>query len=174
MAKDDIPPLPDRGLLSKRNQLEQALDVHLAMWSVADGLTPSEYRRVAEERERRKLLQKKWVNVGLLLAPEGVTPLQLKTLSDVLTSHKHWSMGQIRHSYASQSVYRLCKSFDVNVQTLIVDGSIELTWKAVVRESNQVYALPRSDTDHRMTDIVRWTRSRNVPVEEILPSGERR
>jgi hypothetical protein len=74
LAKEDVPPLGP--VPKKRRQLEGALDVHVAMWLDSDGLTPSERRRVQEEKDRRRRARRDGpaVTLGFSGTREGMTP----------------------------------------------------------------------------------------------------
>lgn len=75
-VKDDLGPPPPHPP-HKRRQLEQAPAIWLAIWAdnKEDKLTPSELRRVKEERERRKERVVPVV-VGFTGTREGMTPAQ--------------------------------------------------------------------------------------------------
>lgn len=84
MKADAPPPLrPPR----KRRPLEQAPDLWLATWLARDDLTPSERRRVTEEKERRKE-RKVSIIVGFTGAREGLTPPQREFVRTWLTERE--------------------------------------------------------------------------------------
>lgn len=156
--------------------MEGALDVHLAMWVTSETLTPSEIRRVQEERERRKRLQKRSERVGLLIGPEGVTNEQLAKLAEALTGQRG-SMNEIWHPGVQRNVHSLCKSFGVAVE-VHPDTDRVRAWKIIVRNSTRLLAFPRSAQDPHLEDdvwaMVRYAKHRDVPVSVFIPSGERR
>ena len=170
MAKEDVPPLPDRPP-KKRRQLEQAPDIHLALWANSYHLSLSEKRRVREERERRKRLLTKWERIGILIGDEGVTPTQVVKLSEMLTSHKA-VMNEIWLPEVSAHVWRVCKSVGVAVESLR-DRDRDTACRTVIRNATKVFAFPNGENGP-LWDLIRYARHRNLTVEIIMPNGERR
>lgn len=151
--------------------MEQVPDLYLAVWKDSALLTPSEKRRVAEERERRKRLLTKWERIGLLVGDEGVTPEQLEMLREMLTSQKA-VMNELWLPDVSAHVWRVCKSFGVAVESLR-DRDRDTACRTVIRNATKVFAFPNGESGP-LWDLIRYTRHRNLPIEIIMPSGERR
>lgn len=170
MAKEDVPPLPLRPP-KKRRQMEDALDVHLAMWAHSETLIPSDKRRVEEERARRKRIQKRTERVGLVYSAAGITPEQHAKLAELLTARKD-RLTEIWHPWVRSTVHSLCKSFGVPVES-IKDRNMEHAWKTVIRNATLVFVLPRGESSEEW-EMVRYAKHRNTPVEVIMPNGERR
>lgn len=86
--KEDLGPPPPHPP-HKRRQLEQSPAIWLAIWADnKDGvLTPSELRRVGEERERRKNLVVEVV-LGFTATRAGVTPLQKSAIRELVNQIK--------------------------------------------------------------------------------------
>jgi hypothetical protein len=83
--KEDAP-TPERPP-AKRRQLEQALDLWLATWLARDDLTPSERRRVNDERERRRVHVPSVV-LGFTGTRAGLTPQQRATVRTLLAQRR--------------------------------------------------------------------------------------
>ena len=160
--KDDAP-VPKK-VPTKRRQLEAALDRWLAVWWVGD-LTPSERRRVHEERERRKRrAARPDRNVGLLIGPEGATPAQATAIIDAASDATHVS-------YYGQAT-RLLRAGLPPVPVLELPDAQD-----VVRASNVVVAAPKEPSEPAGPKAgvwagVKFARHRGVPVRVILPSGK--
>lgn len=151
--------------------MEQALDIHLAMWSSSETLTPSDKRRVQAERVRRKRDKQRVERVGILTGPEGITPIQQEKMVDLLVGQRG-AMGGIAHTWSSASVHSLCKSFGVEVVAL-KDRKPEQAAKRIIHNSTMVFAFPRGEHGE-MWDWVRQAKHRNLPVIVVMPNGERR
>jgi hypothetical protein len=170
LTKEDVPPLPERPP-RKRTQMEKALDIHLAMWAHSESLTPSDKRRVEEERARRKRTQKRTERIGLVYSAAGITPQQQTELTDALNGRRE-HLTAIWHPWVRSAVHSLCKSFGVPVES-IKERDMVIAWKTVIRNTTLVFVLPRGEESEEW-EMVRYAKHRNTPVEVIMPNGERR
>jgi hypothetical protein len=171
IAKEDVPPLPLRPP-KKRRQMESALDIHLAMWASSDNLTPSDKRRVEEERERRKRAKRTTERIGIILAKEGMTPEQYAKLADTLNGERS-SMSAIWHVWSRGPLYKLCRTYGVDLEVLR-EGSEE--WRAertVIHNATKVIVIVNGESGP-VWEMVRYAKHRNTPVRVIMPNGERR
>jgi hypothetical protein len=82
VSRDDVP-VPEE-VPRKRRVLEDesvTLDRFLAVWAARPDLTPSDRRRVEDERYRRKRLSP-IVCLGVLVGREGMTPAQRQAFAE--------------------------------------------------------------------------------------------
>ena len=180
--KADVPPLPDR-VPAKRRQVEQLLDVHIAMWLASDTITPSQRRRLEDEKARRKALVPD-NPVGLLVSREGVSPPQMERIVEILRSAQPTA---IVHSGVGQALHAACKristveptrnlrGWQMTMPAFQAHGADADHMKEVVRRSNLVIAAPKNYTpspDGGVWDAARYAKHRNIAVNVILPNGE--
>jgi hypothetical protein len=172
IAKEDIPPLPAHPP-KKRKAMEQVLDIHLAIWANGTGLTPSEYRRVNEERERRKQFRVVNERIGVVLGREGTTPEQQEKLRELLSGRR---IASVLHPWVPGPVHHICAQGSKGATVIVVGDpktDVRDAWKTVVKNATLVIAFPRGE-DGELWDTIRYTRHRNIPIIVIMPSGERR
>lgn len=158
--KDDAP-LPET-VPRKRRQIEMLLDRHIAIWLAGDDLTPSERRKLEEERQRRRQVTP-GMPVGLVVGHEGVTPEQLEQLPSYLRG-----ASKILHAGVASRVHTACRSLDVPVVVYRDD------MKTVVKEADRVIACvpyAREITDTLVWQYVRYARHRSTPVIAVMPDG---
>jgi hypothetical protein len=159
--RDDAPTPAD--VPKKRRQLHDALDRWLAEWAARDDLTPSERRRVEEERARRKAERKRGADpvLGLLVGQEGMTPQQ-----------RAYVIGYV----VTGNIRRVCMagaSPTAIGRAMGVAGIAASDLKDVVRHSDLIVAAPRA-ADWAGTDVwegIRFAHHRKVPVAIVLPNG---
>jgi len=145
MASDDVEirERPPR----KRRQLEQALEVELAVWLARDDLTPSERKKVEAEKERRK--QDAPTIVGIVWGREGRTPAQFAAAREF--------------PQTDPDVYEtLAHAADFHEFVKAVNRVV-----ALPKEMSRVYDPPAES----VWAYVEYARHRGVPVKVILPDG---
>lgn len=166
--KDDvaIPARPPH----KRKQLEAALDKWLAVWAADSSLTPSEYRRVQDERDRRKQAAPEQV-VGVVEGFGGATPLQVDALRALLAT-QHPSL--IVHPLCSRKVHRICR--DAEGSLSVVDGASTAGMaRETARQSDVLIGLvsetsmPTAKTG--LWEALRYGKDRGADVKIIWPDG---
>lgn len=150
MSKDDIE-IPSE-IPRKRRQLEAALDSWVAFWLSGEP-TPSQRRRLEEERERRKRLRRAQSRVvAVIVGPEGQTPEQKAAITEALTAAQ-----------------------DTVLRPPIVAA------KSAIRSSDLVIAAPRESaapSDVQIRDrssvwhAIDYAKHRRVPVRIIMPNGK--
>lgn len=183
MAKEDVPPLPDK-VPRNRRQVEAILDVHLAQWLAGEMLTPGERKKLQAEKDRRKTLKPELV-VGVVCGNEGATPEQLRTLREVLPRIaptkivQHPLPGKVNH------VVRKMES-DTVKREILVDGDGSSTHRAllmiaVARRCNTLVAIQKETNIQPMqvgnntrgvVSAIGLARHRGIPVRVILPNGK--
>lgn len=168
MSKDDTPPLPDR-VPAKRRQIGALLDVHIAMWLASDKLTPSERRRLGEEKARRKALVPER-SVGLLVGREGVTPTQGAKLLRLL---RDADPTVIHHPGVSGPLHSACRGVaDVEAHRDVRSDDNAL--RAVVKQATHlVIGAPKENRPAQspVWDAVRYAKHRSIAVKVVLPDG---
>lgn len=166
--KDDVPPLPDR-VPAKRRQVENILDLHIAMWLASDKLTPSERRRLEGEKARRKALAPERP-VGLLVGREGVTPTQQAVVLDRLAAS---GATAIHHPGVAAPLHSACRRVaPVEVHRDVRSDHAAL--RVVVKQATHlVIGAPKENrpADSPVWDAVRYAKHRSTAVEVILPDG---
>lgn len=182
--KADVPELPDR-VPAKRRALEQAADVHIAMWLAGDTITPSERRRLETEKERRKRLVPDRP-VGLLIARQGVTPVQQEHVMRAVAAAQP---TEIHHPGVAGPLHTACKRLGVPVTPVREIRTHHLAMppfqahgsdsdalrEVVTRSTHLVVAAPTNHTptkDNDVWDAARYARHRNIAVQIILPNGK--
>lgn len=160
-VKEDVQELPDR-VPAKRRALEAVLDLHIAMWLASDKITPSERRRLSDEKQRRKDLKPSAV-LGVIETREGATPAQLTAFFGVLELKR---MTAIAHpGNLSRRAHGMCTG-RAPVKQLHGASANDL-----VRASDLMVALPRGDTDAYVWDAVSYAKHRKVPIVVVDPFG---
>lgn len=190
MAKEDIPPLPE-GVPKKRKQLEQALDVHIAMWLASDNLTPSERRRLAEEKARRRSKTERVV-VGFTGTREGLTPQQREGIRFYLEKLKPDEAHHGDCVNGDERFHKICEEFGISVVIHPPDiptlrafckNAIRVEKpkpylernKDIVKESTIMLAAPKELNEPEpgrgqgTWSTVRYARDRSVPIHLIKP-----
>lgn len=164
--KDDVGPLPAR-VPAKRRAVEGLADLHIAQWLGSDTLTPSERRRLAAERARRRALAPD-VPIGLLVGSEGVTPAQLRGLQRLLRAMRP---TEIHHPRTAGRLHQACRALEVPVHVHDRDAL-----EQVLRQSLIVLAAPRemSQTITGTSSVwrmIRRAKHRSIAVHIVLPDG---
>lgn len=168
--KDDAP-LPG-SVPKKRRQIEQLTDLHIATWLGGDEITPSERRRLQEEKDRRKAEAKRGrLLVGLLVADEGLPKPQLDAAIHTLSGS---GATAIIHPGVQQRLHSACKALGVPVDVRYGDG--ELGARVVAREADLIIAAPKESQVQPYATPGVWmrigyARHRGVPVIVIMPNG---
>lgn len=169
--KTDLPPLPDK-VPAKRRQIEALPDLHIAMWLAGDTITPSQRRRLEEEKRRRKMATHSRVVVGVLTSiSAGVTPEQLRALHETLQALRP---SEIVHPGVSSRVHTTCRD---EAPTTPLRGDGMLGHRLVVRAADQAIALPHETTVMPYATPGVWSmiglaRHRGIPTRVFLPNGE--
>src|SRR4051812_26992531 len=122
MSKEDAP-VPDV-VPRKRRQLEQAPPVWLATWLDRDDLSPGDRGRIEAEKRRRKVYRAtNAMRVGVIVAQEGMTPLQLAALADVL---RETGATELAHATLRPKVHgslmAICRELGVKGTRALVPG----------------------------------------------------
>jgi hypothetical protein len=153
VSRDDVP-VPEE-VPRKRRVLEDesvTLDRFLAVWAARPDLTPSDRRRVEDERYRRKRLSP-IVCLGVLVGREGMTPAQRQAFAEY--------REQIKATEVTEPADR---------------GSYAVL-QAVVKVSTVLFAAPKEPREPigRKAGVwaaVRYAKHRGVPVRVVLPTGD--
>jgi len=147
-VKDDVetPPAPPK----KRKHLEQALDVHLAIWANDESLPPSARKRAQDERDRRKADAKRGevAKILVMVPREGKTPQQR-------AYHDEEVVG-------SGELYWWSSKTDYHEMVKKVDQVV-----AFVKEQN----APTHPPPGSVWEAVQYARHRKLPLKVILPNG---
>lgn len=166
--KDDAP--APRRIPKKRRVLEDTnatLDRWLAEWLDRPDLTPSERRRVQEERERRKQARRapEDVTVGVLVGREGMTPEQTDYIAGYCLTLP---------ASAVVCVGSLPRKLAVRLDGIAIVGAPDD--QAVVRSADVVIAAPKKPheptTQVGVWAGVKYAKHRSLPVRVVLPNGE--
>lgn len=181
MSKDDVQ-LPDH-VPHKRKQVEQILDVHIAMWLASDDITPSERKRLEAEKARRKALVPDRP-VGLLVGREGVTPPQQ---TEVLLELVHARPTEIHHPGVAAALHGACKRMGVPVHPVrslrgwqlgqpafAAHGTDEEAMRCVVLAATHLVIGAPKESQPAATPVwsmVRYAKHRGIAVKVILPDG---
>lgn len=157
MAKEDVQELPKEVPKKRKELQERTLDLHIAMWLASDSITPSERRRLEEEKARRKQLTPK-NRLGILTDRAGVTPIQVEKIKELLPSEK------------DLEVVRASRTLPLGLKDTrywITEES-----KSIVKEVDQVIACPQNDRrDSECWEAVKYAKHRSIPVVVVLPNG---
>lgn len=165
--KDDLPPLPDK-VPAKRRALEGLPDLHIAMWLGGDFITPSQRRRLEEEKRRRKMATHAQLVIGVLPSPSaGMTPEQRDKLQELLEALRP---SEIVHPGVSSRVHTTCRE---EAPT----GVLRNNPREVVRRADHVLAFPHETTvmpyaTPGVWSMVGLARHRGTPTRVFLPTGE--
>lgn len=154
---------------AKRRQLESLLDVHIAEWLASDALTPSERRRLQDERARRKAERRRTgLVIGLVVDPAGVTPQQLEGVKEALAGAR----SIIHSGVPSSRLHTACKlAAGCEVAVLETNDPVH-DRREVVRRADLVVIAPSSDGGgSRAWRAESYARHRRVPVKVVLPDG---
>jgi hypothetical protein len=172
-VKDDIE-MPT-AVPKKRRQVETLLDKWIAVWLDGEDITPSERRRLEEERQRRKDERaRQGQPVGVLVGYEGATPEQVAALREALAGA---NAVEIHHPGVAKPVHSACRSFGVPVVVHRDVRDQDEAMREVVRSSRLVIGVVKEMTEpHQKTDgvwgVVKYAKHRRLPVRVLLPSGE--
>jgi hypothetical protein len=170
MAKEDVVEDLPAQIPKKRKQIQELLSIHIAMWLDSDIPTPSERRKLEEEKRRRKNKAPDKV-VGLLVGDYGMTPLQLETLKQLLAES---GATEIRHSGVSSRIHTACKEI---APVVYHDQTKELDPYEVIKTSDMIIATPKEPRAQPYSTPGMWShigyaKNRSLPVRIIYPDGE--
>lgn len=160
-----MPAAPPR----KRRALEDAPALWLAVWLDSE-LSPSDRRRLEEEKARRKALTREH-RVGLVVAQEGLTPVQLAAVIAALDG-----ASEVHHGGVPSKLHNAAREYGVVHHRDAWPFSDERI-KAVIRDSDAIIAAPKEQTimPYATPGVWRWigyARNRSLPVRVILPTGD--
>lgn len=170
MSKDDVE-VPDE-IPKKRRQLEVALDKWIAVWLARDDLTPSERRRLEEERFRRKETPVGHP-VGLLVGPEGATPEQVAAVPELLVG-----VTDIYFPVLPTKLYRMVRDHpDAELHIYRhwdAQEAQRIVVRALPRESARVIGIVRSASPEGtgVWEMIRLAKHRGMPAQVVLPNGQ--
>lgn len=167
--KHDVGPLPAR-VPAKKRQVEQLADLHIAQWLDGDGLTPSERRKLEEEKARRRALVPDRV-LGVLVGEEGLTPVQFGVLAMAV---KRSGATAIMAPRVARLLYSTCGQV-APTQTVFAKTYDE-AMKEIVRQSHFVVAGPKerfepAKKDQGVWAMVRYAKHRSLAVTVVTPDG---
>lgn len=156
MSKEDVsnvPPTPP----AKRRALQAAPDLWLAVWANSDALTPSQLRRVQEEREHRKTQSVPQTRVAIVKGEEGMTPDQRRAILSAAPTG-----ALVRHLTVSGPRADTGRRTAITAATLVLAAPREMTMPDNVPtwERSPVWAA------------IAYAKNRRIPVKIILPNGE--
>lgn len=172
MSKEDVPPLPDK-VPTKRRQLGQVLDVHIAMWLACDDITPSERRKLEALKESRKQRDEER-KLGLLIAREGVTPKQGEAIIFLIQNSKPTA---IHHHVIPSKLHQFCRTFLRGNVVVHREGDYTERVRHVIKTADALIAAPRDtrEPEHKEEGTVWWgvkyARHRDKSVTIVLPDG---
>lgn len=178
MSKEDVPPLGP--VPHKRRAIENALDVHIAMWLAEKEfrLTPSERKKLEAEKERRKRLDKT-VTAGVIVGAEGVTPGQAEGLLEALETIR---ATEILHAWIPSKLHQAIKRI---APVQVVHDHVEHgedAWlvrnQDIIKRSTVVVAAPKefSEPHQKSSGVwaaIKYAKHRGVPVIIVSPGGKR-
>jgi hypothetical protein len=183
---DALLPVP-----KKRRQLEAALDAQLAIWLAEGTLTPSERRRVGDEKARRRQTEV-GVIVGFTGTRAGMTPQQKNHIKELLSTE---NVVEAHHGDcigADEQFHSLCRGLGIPVVLhppsdpklrAYCDGAIRSEKarpyldrnKDIVRASSLLIASPKEPTPQVRSgtwSTIRYARTRGSRHKVIMPNGE--
>lgn len=180
--KTDLPPAPGsppakRRVLQDRNM---TLNAWLHQWAADESLPPGARLKATEELERRKAEDRKtFVEVGVLVGPEGATPQQVTVFAEwwAKVGATRLEVGSA-FPVASEDQRNLPKA--PRLRDVVGDmprtthhaRSEEEELKQVVVASSTIVALPpRISPTGTVWNAVGYAKHRKVPVTVILPNG---
>lgn len=170
MAKEDVPPLPEQ-VPAKRRQIESLLDVHIAMWLDSDTLSYGDRKRLDAEKRRRKHANRER-SIGLIIAPEGVTPEQKKRVEFLL---RQSGATVIHHHMLSPSLHHICGQVGEVHQHQV--GKYGDRVRDVVQAADSFIAAPREmrepvkKVDGSVWWGIKYAKHRRRSVLVVLPNG---
>lgn len=161
--KDDAP-LPGT-VPKKRRAMQLLLDRHIALWLANDTITPSERRRLAAEKDRRKAMAPSDHEVGVVIDEAGITPEQLAALATLLPSQQP---AHVHHRGVPSRVHEACKR--------VAPVCVHRDNTEVVKASDVVLAFPKENAIMPYATPGVWmnigaARRRSVIVRVISPDG---
>ena len=190
--KEDAP--TPEAVPRKRRQLEQALDRWLAEWLARDDLTPSERRRVEEERdERRRRSGLERRVVGFTGTRAGMTPQQRRRFTELLAGADEFHHGDCLG--ADEQAHRIAYNLDIPVVIHPPENGHQRAWckgavrveKAkpflernhdIVRGSTELIATPKELREpapgrgQGTWSTVRFARKRGIARATVMPNGQ--
>jgi hypothetical protein len=166
MAKEDVKELPQ--IPAKRRQIEQMLDLHIAMHLARDDITPGERKRLQIEKERRKKLRPD-KRVGIILGVEGATPQQIDVILEMLGD---LNPTEVHYTRLPKALYRavLSKASKLKEHTLWNNA------QDVARNSDVVIAAPKETREptgfkQGVWAYIKYAKHRSIPTTVVLPDG---
>lgn len=152
---------------AKKRALEGVLDRWIAEWLAGDDLTPSERRRLEDEKARRRSLVKEWP-CALLIGPEGASEEQAGRLSEALAG-----ATTIVMPWAQKNVHSAARGTGAAIvvhRGLPLDEIVRL----VPRDVGRVVALPRSREAMGTPawEALRLAKHRGLSTTVIFPDGD--
>lgn len=156
--KDDAP-LPG-SVPRKRRQIEGLLDRHIAIWLAGNDITPSDRRKLEEEKARRRATVPDRP-IGVIVGESGATPEQLAALPTVLAG-----ATVIHHPGVASKIHNVCR--EVAPVEVVRQGP-----SMVIRRSTElVYIVSLGErTNVKSWQYVRAAKHRSLPVKCIAPDG---
>lgn len=192
--KEDLGPPPPHPP-HKRRQLEQSPAIWLAIWADnKDGvLTPSELRRVKEERERRKNLVVEEV-LGFTGTRAGVTPQQKSTVRALIETVKPVEVHHGDCVGADEWFHKLCFSLHIPIIGHPPEDARQRAWcrgfarvepskpflvrnKDIVRVSTRMVGTPKEmhepppQRGQGTWSTIRFARDRGMRPIVVMPDG---
>lgn len=173
--RDDAP-VPET-VPRKRAELHRALDRWLAVWLARDDLTAAERRLVEAEKARRKEARPERV-VGVVTAPEGLTPPQFIALCQLV---REVGATEVLHTRVPRKTHgalmAVCRELGATARLVDDVRDPELAARAVIYDSTVVVAAPREATVQAYATPGVWkmiglARHRGLPTTVVLPNGE--
>lgn len=169
MAKEDLPPRPDSPPRNRR-QLEALPDLWIAEWLAGDTIKPGERKKLEALKESRKH-RKPDVVLGVVVAPEGMTPEQFKTFQRVLP---RMGATEVHHTLLPGKVYRIVKELGVPMVRYDQYGQNE---RDVIKSASVLLAAPkepaiRTYATRGVWSMIGLAKHRSVPVRIVLPDGK--
>lgn len=188
--KDDVetPARPP----AKRRQLEDALDLWLAVWLSRDDLTPSERRRVEEEKARRRSATARSATYGFTGTQAGMTPAQRAAVREIVAGATEAHHGDCVG--ADEQFHSICRGLGIPVVLHPPDNGAKRAFckgairaervkpylerdRDIVRVTSELVATPkemREPTAIRAGGTwftIRYAWARGSPVRVVLPDG---
>lgn len=170
MSKADVLEVMPEAPPRKRRLLEAAPALWLAVWLDSE-LSPSDRRRLEAEKARRKALVREH-RVGLVVAPEGPTPVQLAAMIETLEQS---GASEIHHGGVPSKLHNAARAIGVVHHQEAWPFSDERI-KAVIRASDAIVAAPKEQSvlPYATPGVWNWigyAKNRGLPVRIILPNG---
>lgn len=161
-------PLPAQ-VPKKRRQLETALDLHIAQWLASDTITPSERRRLEDERAARKA---KTLVVGHFDdSSHGMTKAQKAVVRDVLAGATQ-AVHAGGHSGTVSNFHGLCLNLSVPIRQPVPEAEVVDVADLILVTPRESAPPPQKlDRSDGVWGPVRYARRRGANVKVILPDG---